>query len=45
LIIKKFKELVKDEVTTETNSVNNNLFFSTKEEKIDDIEAGKLLFK
>jgi hypothetical protein len=45
LIIKKFKELVKDEVTTETNSVNNNLFFSTKEEEIDDVEAGKLLFK
>jgi hypothetical protein len=45
LIIKKFKELVKDGVGTETNSVNNNLFISTKDEKMDAVEAGKLLFK
>lgn len=43
LIVKKFKEIKKD-VSTETNSKNDNLFFSTKEEKIDDVEAGKALF-
>lgn len=43
LIVKKFKEIKRD-VSTETNSKNDNLFFSTKEEKIDDVEAGKALF-
>jgi hypothetical protein len=43
LIVKKFKEIKKD-ISTETNSKKDNLFFNTKEEKIDDVEAGKALF-
>ena len=44
LIVKKFKE---GKLTAETNSKKeeeSNIFFHTKEEKIDDIEAGKSLF-
>jgi hypothetical protein len=43
LIIKKFKEGTA--LSTETNSKKEeNLFFHTKEENLDDVEAGKALF-
>jgi len=43
LIVKKFKEEKQTDV--ETNSKKEgDLFFNTKEEKIDDVEAGKALF-
>lgn len=43
LIVKRFKEAKKEE-KIETNNKQENIFFSTKEEKLDDIEAGKSLF-
>lgn len=42
LIVKKFKEL-KNNSSVETNTTSE-VFFKTKEEKVDDIEAGKALF-
>lgn len=43
MIVKRFKEgkLTGVEINSDNN---NNVFFSTKEEKLDDIEAGKSLF-
>ena len=43
LIVKKFKE-GKLEVETNTQKDSGNVFFNTKEEKLDDIEAGRSLF-
>lgn len=44
LIVKKFKEGKLGTVETNDKKDNTDLFFSTREEKIDDIEAGKALF-
>ena len=44
LIVKKFKEGKFGTVETNAKKDNTDLFFSTREEKIDDIEAGKALF-
>ncbi len=43
LIVKKFKE-GKLEVETNAQKDSGNVFFSTKEEKLDDVEAGRSLF-
>ena len=45
LIVKKFKSTVAGTTVVETNAKDvSNLFFATKEEKIDEVEAGKSLF-
>ena len=43
LIVKKFKAAT-SAANVETNAKTNDLFFTTKVEKIDDVEAGKSLF-
>jgi len=44
LIVQKFKANATKPVETNTADKNTNLFFATKVEKIDDVEAGKSLF-